>query len=86
MPIKTKSLFPHRQDRSTLPRFTRSLDVVSKMAASMQGRIERLLQDLKGQYCKLVRSNPDTVSQIESAVRILSFLVAGTMDDDDLPL
>ena len=49
-------------------------------AASTDGKINKLIQDLKDQYSKIVRNNPDTVAQIESAVRILSFLVAGNLN------
>ena len=41
--------------------------------------VENLLQELKEKYAKTVRSNPETVAQIESTVRIISFFAAGTI-------
>jgi hypothetical protein len=49
-------------------------------ADTTEWKIKKLIQDLKDQYSKTVRNNPDTVAQIESAVRILSFLVAGILN------
>ena len=48
---------------------------LSKMAAP--NKVDKFLQDLKEYYCKTVRNNPQTVGQLESSLRILSFLVAG---------
>ncbi|XP_045174258.2 peroxisomal membrane protein PEX16-like [Mercenaria mercenaria] len=53
-------------------------------AAATQGRLDRLIQELRDQYSKAVRNNPDTVAQIESAVRILSFLVAGRFENGEI--
>jgi len=39
--------------------------------------IDKYIEDLKEKYCKLVRNSPEKVAQIESACRILSFIVAG---------
>lgn len=47
------------------------------MAAPLQNKIDRFLDDLKEYYSKTVRNNPQTVRQIESSLRIISFLVAG---------
>ena len=49
------------------------------MATSLQNRIDKLLVELKDYYCKTVRNNPQTVRQLESSLRIVSFLVAGMM-------
>lgn len=48
-------------------------------SAEHKSKIETLLQELKEKYAKTVKNNPDTVAQIESAVRIFSFLVAGML-------
>lgn len=53
-------------------------------AASLQGKFDHFLRDLYDQYGKTVRNHPDAVAQIESVVRILSFLVAGILDDLEL--
>ena len=55
-----------------------------KMATSMNARVDKALQQLIGYYEKLVRTNPDTVAQFETATRILSFLVAGMANIDRL--
>ncbi|XP_060606038.1 peroxisomal membrane protein PEX16-like [Ruditapes philippinarum] len=53
-------------------------------ADTTEWKIKTLIQDLKDQYSKTVRNNPDTVAQIESAVRILSFLVAGRFENGEI--
>lgn len=53
-------------------------------AASTRGTVEQFIQELKEYYSKTVRNNTDTVAQIESAVRILSFLVAGRFENGEL--
>ncbi|KAL4225007.1 Peroxisomal membrane protein pex16 [Mactra antiquata] len=53
-------------------------------AASLPAKFEHFLRELKDQYAKTVRNNPDTVAQIETAVRILSFLVAGRFENGEL--
>ena len=49
------------------------------MATSLQNKLDRLLEELKDYYCKTVRNNPQNVRQLESSLRILSFLVAGML-------
>lgn len=55
-----------------------------KMAAPLQNKIDRFLEDLKEYYSKTVRNNPQTVRQIESSLRIISFLVAGRFENGQL--
>lgn len=46
-------------------------------AENANSKIELLIRELREKYAKAVLNNPQTVAQIESAVRIFSFLVAG---------
>ncbi|KAH3883177.1 peroxisomal membrane protein PEX16-like [Dreissena polymorpha] len=47
-------------------------------------KLDSIIQELKDKYEKAVRNNPQTVAQVESAIRILSFLVAGRFENGDL--
>ncbi|KAL3842483.1 hypothetical protein ACJMK2_020490 [Sinanodonta woodiana] len=44
-------------------------------------KVDKFLERLKEKYSEFIRTNPETVTQIEAAIRIFSYLIAGRIEN-----